>query len=125
LVRRNGVASSIDVTLGGEVHDRVEAPLGHQLYHQGPIGDVPAHEPIPRARRDPGQVVRIAGVGQRVEVGHFDRGVGFQLEAHEVGADEPATTRHQNSADRHRACHLRVVPPTALTALVITAKALE
>ena len=79
---RRGVADrAVDMALGGEVHDRVEFSLGHQLHHQWPIGDIAVDEAVARVRVDAGQVVGIAGVRQRIEVRDLDRGIGLQIDS--------------------------------------------
>ena len=105
--RRGIVDRSIHVALGREIDDRVELAAGDQLQHLRAVGDVAVHEPIPGMLREVRQVVRVAGVRQRVEVGDRGLRVGLQLQANEVGADEPAAARDQNPFDRDLHAHPR------------------
>ncbi len=81
LVRRNGVASLIERSTwlsAAKFTDRVELPLGHQLHHQRPVGDIALYKPVARVRVNARQVVEITGVRQCIEVGDLDRGIGLQ-----------------------------------------------
>ena len=59
------------VELGRVVHDRVVAR--HQLIEQGGVADI-AHDELDAARRQPGDVLGVAGVGQLVQDGDVDVG---------------------------------------------------
>jgi hypothetical protein len=87
---------AIDVGLGGEVHDGVDAVLGQHPIDQRAVADVAVDERAPRRVRQVAQVLAAAGVGQRVE--HHQRGLGargLQL-TDEVGADEAGAAGDQD-----------------------------
>ena len=71
------------MALGREVDDRVE-PLGHQAHDQGPVRDIPLHEPIARLAVQAREIVRVSGIRQSVEVNNLQLGVGLELPPHEV-----------------------------------------
>ncbi len=75
------------MALGGEVHDRIEATRQYQRHHYRSVGDVPTYEAVARLSFKSGQVVGVAGVGQRIEIGNLEGGVGLQLISHEVRAE--------------------------------------
>ena len=78
------------VALGGVVHDGVVAR--DDLIEQGGVADV-AHDELNAVRRQPGDVLGVAGVGQLVQDGHVDPGVVVHDVVHEVAADEAAAAR--------------------------------
>ena len=78
------------VALGGVVHDRVVA--GDQLVQQLRVADV-AHHELDAIRRQPGDVLGVAGVGQLVQDGDVHPGVVVDHVVHEVAADEAAAAR--------------------------------
>lgn len=84
---RDGV---VVVALGGVVHDRVVAR--HQPVQQLRVADV-AHDELHAVRRQPRDVLGVAGVGQLVQDGHVDARVVLHHVVHEVAADEAATAR--------------------------------
>ena len=84
---RDGV---VVVGLGGVVHDRVVA--GDQLVQQLRVADV-AHHELDAIRRQPGDVLGVAGVGQLVQDGDVHVGVVIDHVVHEVAADEAAAAR--------------------------------
>ena len=78
------------VALGGVVHDGVVA--GDDLIQQPGVADV-AHDELHAVRRQPGDVLGVAGVGQLVQDGHVHVGVVVDHVVHEVAADEAAAAR--------------------------------
>lgn len=78
------------VALGGVVHDRVVAR--HQPVQHLRVADV-AHDELHAVRRQPGDVLGVAGVGQLVQDGHVHLGVVVDHVVHEVAADEAAASR--------------------------------
>jgi hypothetical protein len=58
------------MTLGGEIHDRVDLVVRKESRDQNRIGDVALHEDMTRVVLQIGQGVQIPGVGQEVEVDH-------------------------------------------------------
>ena len=86
------------VALGGVVHDRVVA--GDQLVQQLRVADV-AHHELDAIRRQPGDVLGVAGVGQLVQDGDVHPGVVVDHVVHEVAADEAAAAR-DDDVPNHR-----------------------
>ena len=84
---RDGV---VVVALCGVVHDGVVAR--HQLVEQRGVADV-AHDELHAVRRQPGDVLGVAGVGQLVQDGDVDVLVVVHDVVHEVAADEAAAAR--------------------------------
>ena len=78
------------VGLGGVVHDGVVAR--DDAVQQLRVADV-AHDELHAVRRQPGDVLGVAGVGQLVQDGHVHVGVVVHDVVHEVAADEAAAAR--------------------------------
>lgn len=78
------------VALGRVVHDRVVAR--HQPIEQPRVADV-AHDELHAVRRQPGDVLGVAGVGQLVQDGDVDVRMVVHHVVHEVAADEAAAAR--------------------------------
>ena len=78
------------VALGGVVDDRVVA--GDQFIEQPSVADV-ADDELHAVRRQPRDVLGVAGVGQLVQDGHVHPGVVVDHVVHEVAADEAAAAR--------------------------------
>ena len=78
------------VALGGVVHDRVVAR--HQPVQQPGVADV-THDELHAVRRQPGDVLGVAGVGQLVQDGDVDVRMVVHDIVHEVAADEAAAAR--------------------------------
>ncbi len=87
----------VDVTLGSEVHDGVRPVLLERPLHVLLFDDIAANEGVVRVRLDFGQVLEVAGVGQRVEVDDLVLRLAEQ-HPHEVRADEPCTTGDEDPA---------------------------
>ena len=84
---RDGV---VVVALGGVVHDGVVA--GDDAVQQPGVADV-THDELHAVRRQPRDVLGVAGVGQLVQDGHVHPGVVVDHVVHEVAADEAAAAR--------------------------------
>ena len=84
---------TIDMRLGGEVHDGVHA--AQRLAHQRGVADIALHERVARVALDVGEIRGIAGVGELVEIDDAIVGVLAQHVTDEVAADEPRTPRDQ------------------------------
>lgn len=78
------------VGLRGIVDDRVVA--GDEPIEQLRVADV-AHDELHAARRQPRDVLGVAGVGQLVQDGDVDARVVVDHVVHEVAADEAAAAR--------------------------------
>ena len=86
-----GVGDGVVVMgLGGVVHDRVVA--GDQFIEQPSVADV-ADDELHAVRRQPRDVLGVAGVGQLVQDGDVDARVVVHDVVHEVAADEAAAAR--------------------------------
>ena len=81
------------VALCGVVHDRVVA--GDQLIEQRGVADV-ADDELHAVRRQAGDVLGVASVGQLVQDGHVHVGVVVHHVVHEVAADEATAARDDN-----------------------------
>ncbi len=81
---------AVDVRLGGEVHDRVDAAgRVDGGVHGLAIADVAAHERVARVILDGLQVVGIARVRELVEAHDLELRIAREHPPHEVRADEP------------------------------------
>ena len=78
------------VALGGVVHDRVVT--GDDPIEQPGVADV-ADDELHAVRRQPGDVLGVAGVGQLVQDGDVHPGMVVDHVVHEVAADEAAAAR--------------------------------
>ena len=78
------------VALGGVVHDGVVAR--YQPVQKLGVADV-AHNELHAVRRQPGDVLGVAGVGQLVQDGDVHPGVVVHDVVHEVAADKAAAAR--------------------------------
>ena len=88
---RLGVGDGVVVVaLCGVVHDRVVA--GDDAVQQLRVADV-AHDELHAVRRQPGDVLGVAGVGQLVQDGDVDVRMVVHDIVHEVAADEAAAAR--------------------------------
>ncbi len=83
--------AAVHVALGGEVDHRVD-PRDRARHRLG-VGDVGVDEAVGLVVGDVGDVGRVAGVGELVEV--HDLGSAAERQAHERGPDEPAATGHE------------------------------
>ena len=81
------------MALGCEVDHRIVAV--HGLCQGGTVADVGVHEAVARAPLQAGQVRRVARIGQGVVDGDVVAALHGAL--HEVGADEPGTTGHEQA----------------------------
>lgn len=86
------------VALGGVVHDRIVA--GNQPIQQPGVADV-ADDELHAVRRQAGDVLGVAGVGQLVQDGDVHPGVVVHDVVHEVAADEAAAAR-DDDVPNHR-----------------------
>src|SRR5262249_50591597 len=90
---------AVDVRLGRKVQDRVDA--SHHVTYDLRVAHVALHEHVTRIAREVGQVCRVPGVGQLVEID--DAVVGMRREdvPDEIGADEPAAAGDQELHDAY------------------------
>lgn len=85
------------VALGGVVHDPVVAR--HDLIEQRGVADV-AHDELHAVRRQPGDVLGVAGVGQLVQDGDMYLWVVIDHVVHEIAADEAAAARDDDVLEK-------------------------
>ena len=90
------------VALGGVVHDGVVA--GDDAVQQPGVADI-AHDELHAVRRQPGDVLGVAGVGQLVQDGDVDLRVVLHHVVHEVAADEAAAARDDDVLGIERFSH--------------------
>ena len=86
---------AIDVRLGGEVADGVDGETTEDIRQGAAITDVGANETITAWKffRDIGQILRVAGIGQLVDVDHAPLKPAFRQQIpDEVRTDESAAT---------------------------------
>ena len=109
------------VALGGVVDDRVVA--GDQPVQQLRVADV-AHDELHAVRRQPGDVLGVAGVGQLVQDGHVHLGMVVHDVVHEVAADEAAAARDDDAPGfenlRHETPHYMFTQQIAFPAYRLT-----
>ncbi len=86
--------------LGGEVHERVDAPLHQQVAHRGKVPDVALHEAGALLAQEIVDAGEIARVGERIEHDHAIVRMRLAPVAREIRADEAGATR-----DEHVASH--------------------
>src|SRR5690606_13582006 len=77
---------AVDVGFGGEVEDEVDAC--DEFANQFEVADVAFDEGVVRVARDVGDVGRVRGVGEAVEVD--DRPAAANERTHDVAPNEPA-----------------------------------
>ncbi len=65
------VDGAVDVTLGGEVHDRLWHELRERRSHRSPVADVRLNQPIAAVGRHLFQRIRARGIGELVDVEHL------------------------------------------------------
>ena len=91
---------SVDVALGSEVDDGVDAMLAQQRVDERAIGDVALDEAVPPARVEAGEVLERAGVGERVEVDHARRRIRSEEVVNEARPDEPGAAGDEDARGR-------------------------
>lgn len=63
-----GIDGAVDVRLGREIDDGVDLVFGQEAGDEGGIADIAVRENVARVVCEVGEVGRVAGVGERVEV---------------------------------------------------------
>ena len=90
------VDRAVDVGLGGEVHDRVDATGAvDRRAHGGRVADAALHEAVARVLGDRQQVLEVAGVGELVVADDLPVGVLGEHAPDEGGADEPGAAAYE------------------------------
>ncbi len=82
------------MALGGKVYDAVNFIFGHHLPHLVEVGDVTFDENIIRRPLDVGEVGKVAGVCELVEVHHTAVGIFVDEQADHMRADESGPARN-------------------------------
>src|SRR5262249_39954657 len=86
--------AAIDMALRGEVDDGIDASA-ERGFDSRAIGDIPANESIAGVLGDVREVLKVARVGEAVEVDDRNRRIGFEEIANEVAAEDPAAAGHE------------------------------
>ena len=86
---------TVDMALGGEMHDDVDGVIAQQGQHRRVVADVGLHEAIVWIVLDLPQRGEVAGIGQLVDIDDVVAGVGTQMPAHRR-ADEPGAAGNQD-----------------------------
>ena len=84
------VQGAVHMAFGGEVEHGTRPVLGQQALHQSAVADAAVHKLVPRIALQAGEVFKVAGVGEQVEVDDRLVALGQPVE-HEVAADESGT----------------------------------
>ena len=92
---RRTVDRTVDMALGGEMHDRVDGVLAQQRGDQHTITDIALDEVVARAVADRSKRGEVGGVGQLVEIDHAMVGCRDQVAA-DGRADEACSPSHQD-----------------------------
>ena len=87
---------SIDMTIGGKVHHRIDVILFHDPFHQLTIADISVNKTVPVFIRQPLQVIQGPSVCQKVEIDHARAWRCLLKMPHEIAADETRA-----SCDQH------------------------
>ena len=93
----------IDVRLGCEIHDDVKRPMREQIGNGALVGNIALDERITQVVHDVGEVGRVCGVRNRIEIHDADVGPLAQGHAHEIRADESETAGNEPNLSAHRA----------------------
>ena len=101
------VDRAVHVALRGEIDDRDRLVLLQQPADQLAIADVAAHEEMARVSLQAGEVLRIAGVGQLVEIDDASRSRLASQCMDKVRTDESGAARHQDHRFAPYACVMR------------------
>src|SRR3984957_11482373 len=85
----------VDMRLRRKMHDRVDMVLLEQRAYRGLVADIALHENVARIVLQAGEVLDIAGIGQRVEYHHPPFARVRQPVAHEIGADKAGSAGNE------------------------------
>ena len=91
---------SIDVRLGGKVHDRIDSLALHDFLHRFAIADVALDERKLLAVCDGLQTGNVAGVSKRIEADNDVGRVMLHPVLDEIAADKTCSSCNQHSTHR-------------------------
>ena len=86
----------VDVRLGRQVHDRIGAKVREESRDSLCIPDINPLESIPSGIRESGNVCRISGIGEGIEVEYFNVGEFGKQVMNQVRPNEPTASGNQN-----------------------------
>ncbi len=116
--RRSILNAAVDMGLCGKMDHGVKVSA-EKFGNGSPVGDVASNERVPLVLCDVGQILRVACVGQLVEIEDFDVAAGVQEKANEISADKAYTARDQNSQSPPSFLTIRTLAAIRLLAPVI------
>ena len=90
---------SLDVALGGQVHNPVGPEVGSGAFHRLAIANVGMKEAVVRLVFDGRKRSEVAGIGQRIDVEHLTALLEHQV-PHQRRADEARTPRNNHAHQR-------------------------
>ena len=88
-------AKSVDVSLRGEIHNRVNSVLAQSRIDERGVGNIASHESVMLVTSYVAQVVKVPRIRQLVEVDDANPLARTKQMTHEIRTDETRTTRHQ------------------------------
>ena len=94
---------------GREIDHRVDALVGKQPRETGGVGDIPVLEAVTRRRLDLGQVLRVAGIGERIQVDDPVFRMAGNPVTDEIRPDKAGAAGYQQSAHVSCQCGMGVV----------------
>ena len=95
--------AAVDVRFGGKIDDGAGLVLGKQFGDEVEVADVALDENVAGIATQAGEILEVAGVGQRVEVD--DRLVGLRQPVEdEIAADETGTAGDEDIAPLNVRC---------------------
>ena len=100
------VDAAVDVRFGGKIDDGAGLVLGEQLGDEVEVADVALDEDVARVALERGEVLEVAGVGQRVEVDDGLVGMGQPVED-EIAADEAGAAGDEDHLLSSKCGHCR------------------
>ena len=89
--------AAVNVRFGGKIDDGAGLVLGEELGDEVEVADVALDEDMARVALQGGEVLEVAGVGQRVEIDDRLIGMGQPVED-EVAADEAGSAGDEDRA---------------------------
>ena len=96
------VDRAVDMALGGQMHDGVDALVLHHLLHRIAVADVELVEAVVRAAGDVSGRAFARGIGQLVDIDDVDAEVAHQMAAHRRPDEAASAGDHDFHALRSR-----------------------
>jgi hypothetical protein len=105
---------SIDVALGGEMHDSTRLKATEKATQEGPVRDIAMHKLVSLIVRNGRQVVKISGIRELVEIYDGSR-IALHPPQNEIGSDETCSASHEDRVfhEENIARLLCALPPGA------------